>query len=162
MDRPDWDEYFMGIAFMAAKRGSCVVENGGAVIVKDRNSLATGYSGSPAGTAICIDLGCSVEQIKPGAKEKILNCRGVHAEQNAILQAAKHGVNIDGATLYCTTAPCPICAKMIINSGIKRLVYINGGLEKRASDFFKEAKVEVEQFRRKALHPRAHELESTT
>ena len=118
MSRPGWDEYFMEITHLVAKRSTCLRRQVGAVLVKDKNILATGYNGAPSGVAHCLDVGCL------GERHEL--CRGLHAEQNAIIQAAKHGTNINGAILYCTTMPCIICSKMIINAGIRRVVYEGG------------------------------------
>jgi len=123
MNRPNWDEYFIELAKLISKRGTCKRLDVGAVIVKNKRILTTGYSGSPAGLAHCIDVGCLIKKTinEDGtAKENCL--RTTHAEQNAIVQAAMHGVNIEGATMYITDEPCLNCAKMIINAGIKKVI----------------------------------------
>ena len=141
---PSPDEYFLGIAYMASKQAICLRSNVGAVIVRDKRILSTGYNEAPSGIGHCLDTGCirDLEKIPSGMlKEK---CRAVHAEQNAIIQAAIHGVSITGATIYCTHQPCMLCAKMIINSNIKRVVY---SIPSHAIDslaFFRSAGVEVE------------------
>ena len=120
--RPSWDEYFMEMAELARKRSTCLRRGVGAVIVKDNRVIATGYNGVPRGIRHCEETGCLRQQLNvPSGKMHEL-CRGLHAEQNAIIQAARLGVSIDGATLYCTHQPCVICTKMIINAGIKRVV----------------------------------------
>ena len=121
-NRPSWDEYFMEMAELARKRSTCLRRGVGAVIVKDNRVVATGYNGAPAGLPHCAEAGCLRQQLNvPSGKMHEL-CRGLHAEQNAIIQAAKTGLSIDGATLYCTTRPCVICTKMLINAGIRRVV----------------------------------------
>jgi len=146
--RPSWDQYFMQIAQLVATRSTCLRREVGAVVVKNKQILATGYNGAPSGLKHCLDIGCYREQNNIPSGEKHELCRGVHAEQNAIIQAAKHGVNINGATLYCTCFPCIICAKMLINVGIKRIVYLDSYAEQDAFalKMLKEANVEIEQF----------------
>ena len=129
----------MDIAKLVAKRSTCLRRFVGAVLVKDKNILATGYNGVPSGITHCSESGCLRERLKIPSGERHELCRGLHAEQNAIIQAAKHGVNIDGSTLYCTTAPCVICAKMLINAGIKQIVYMEGYPDELSSAMLKEA-----------------------
>ena len=120
--RPSWDEYFMEMAELARKRSTCLRRHVGAVIVKDNRVIATGYNGVPKGIRHCEETGCLRQQLNvPSGKMHEL-CRGLHAGQNAIIQAACMGSSIEGGTLYCTTQPCVICTKMIINAGIKRVV----------------------------------------
>ena len=120
--RPSWDEYFMEMAELARKRSTCLRRHVGAVIVKDNRVIATGYNGVSKGIRHCEETGCLRQQLNvPSGKMHEL-CRGLHAEQNAIIQAACMGSSIEGGTLYCTTQPCVICTKMIINAGIKRVV----------------------------------------
>ena len=146
MPRPSWDEYFIEITRLVAKRSTCLRRQVGAVVVKDKNILATGYNGAPSGTSHCLDIGCLREKLKIPSGERHELCRGLHAEQNAIIQAAKHGTNIDGATLYCTTMPCIICTKMIINAGITRVIYSEGYADDLAREMIAEAAIEVVQF----------------
>jgi dCMP deaminase len=120
-DRPKEDEYFMEIASVVAKRSTCLRNQVGALFVKDKRLLSTGYNGAPAGLPHCEDVGCAREGVPSGTRHEL--CRAVHAEQNAIIQAALHGVSIEGATLYCTHQPCILCAKMMINARIVRVVY---------------------------------------
>jgi dCMP deaminase len=122
MERPSWDEYFMKIAHLVAERSTCLRRKVGAIIVKDKRIISTGYNGAPRGIAHCLDTGCLREKLGIPSGERQELCRGAHAEQNAIIQAASSGVSMEGATMYCTTAPCSTCAKMIINAGIRRLV----------------------------------------
>ncbi|MBK5276641.1 MAG: cytidine/deoxycytidylate deaminase family protein [Desulfuromonadales bacterium] len=147
MQRPSWDQYFMDITRLVATRSSCLRRQVGALLVKDRNILATGYNGVPSGISHCEASGCLRERLKVPSGERHELCRGLHAEQNAIIQAAKHGTNIDGATLYCTTMPCIICTKMIINAGIKKVIYAEGYADELAREMIGEAAIEVLHFR---------------
>jgi len=146
MARPTWDEYFIEITHLVARRSTCLRRQVGAVLVKDKNILATGYNGSPSGVAHCLDVGCLREKLAIPSGERHELCRGLHAEQNAIIQAAKHGTNIDCATLYCTTMPCIICSKMIINAGIKRIVYVQGYPDGLAAEMIAETGIIVDLF----------------
>ena len=146
MQRPSWDQYFMDITRLVATRSSCLRRQVGALLVKDRNILATGYNGVPTGISHCEATGCLRERLKVPSGERHELCRGLHAEQNAIIQAAKHGTNIDGATLYCTTMPCIICTKMIINAGITKVIYGEGYADELAREMIAEAAIEVLQF----------------
>lgn len=143
--RPTWDVYFMDIADLVSKRSTCLRRSVGAVLVKDRRILATGYNGAPSGLKHCLDIGCLREQLGVPSGERHELCRGLHAEQNAIIQAALHGVSVNGSTLYCTNQPCIICAKMIINAGIVSIVIKEGYRDKFAEDILKEAGVKVTQ-----------------
>ena len=122
MARPSWDEYFMKITHLVAERSTCMRRRVGAIIVKDKRIISTGYNGAPRGLMHCLDVGCLREKMGIPSGERQELCRGAHAEQNAIIQAASSGVSMEGATMYCTTAPCSTCAKMILNAGIRRLV----------------------------------------
>lgn len=122
MNRPSWDEYFMEIAEVARKRSTCLRRQVGAVIVKDNRILSTGYNGAPKGLKHCSEVGCTRANYNIPSGERHELCRGLHAEQNAIIQAAVFGIAIEGATIYTTLSPCILCTKMIINSGIKRIV----------------------------------------
>ncbi|MFZ2950343.1 MAG: cytidine/deoxycytidylate deaminase family protein [Desulfuromonadaceae bacterium] len=146
MQRPSWDQYFMDITRLVATRSSCLRRQVGALLVKDRNILATGYNGVPSGITHCEVTGCLRERLKVPSGERHELCRGLHAEQNAIIQAAKHGTNINGATLYCTTMPCIICTKMIINAGIIRVIYGEGYADELAREMIAEANIEVLHF----------------
>jgi dCMP deaminase len=141
--RPDWDEYFMGIAKLVAERSTCLRRSVGALIVKNRRILTTGYNGTPSGISHCEDEGCLRDRMKVPSGERHELCRGLHAEQNAIIQAALYGVDIHGGTLYCTNQPCSICAKMLINAGIKEIVMESGYPDEMARRFFKEAGIAV-------------------
>jgi dCMP deaminase len=121
--RPTWDDYFMTITREVATRSTCLRRACGAVIVKDRRILATGYNGTPKGVPHCEDVGCLREtrKIPSGSHHEL--CRGIHAEQNAIIQAALYGVAIDGSTVYTTHQPCVLCAKMLINAGVTDIIF---------------------------------------
>lgn len=121
----------------------------GAILVKDKKILATGYNGAPSGLDHCLDTGCLRERLGIPSGERHELCRGLHAEQNAIIQAAYHGVEISGSTLYCTNHPCIICSKMIINAGIKRIVYEDGYADELAKEMLKESRIKVEKFDRR-------------
>lgn len=144
--RPTTDEYFMEIATIVAKRSTCLRNMVGSVIVRDNRILTTGYNGAPRGLAHCSDIGCMrIEQSIPSGMRHE-KCRAVHAEQNAIIQAALHGIETSGATIYCTHQPCILCTKMIINAGIKRVVFLQSYPDPDSMDFFKEAGIVVEKF----------------
>ncbi len=139
----------MDITHLVAKRSTCLRRQVGAVLVKDKKILATGYNGAPSRLDHCLDIGCLRQTLKIPSGERHELCRGLHGEQNAIIQAAYHGVEIRGATLYCTNHPCIICSKMIINAGIERIVYEEGYADELAQQMLKESCVTVEKFHRK-------------
>jgi len=147
--RPSWEEYFMDITHLVAKRSTCLRRRVGAVLVKDKKILATGYNGAPSGLDHCLDIGCLRERRGIPSGERHELCRGLHAEQNAIIQAAYHGVGIRGSTLYCTNHPCMICSKMIINAGIEKIVYEEGYADALAREMLKESGIEVVQYDKK-------------
>jgi len=137
---PTWDEYFMSVAKLVATRSTCLRHHIGAIVVKDRRILTTGYNGAPKGTVSCLEEGkCMRDElgIESGTRHEI--CKAVHAEQNAIIQAAVHGVSIDGGTIYCTHSPCILCAKMIVNAGIMRVISSNTYPDHMAEKLFEEA-----------------------
>ena len=142
--RPSWDEYFMEIARQVATRSTCLRRHVGAVIVRDKRILCTGYNGAPRNMAHCDVTGCLREQlhIPSGQRQEI--CRGLHAEQNAIIQAALHGVSTEGGTIYVTHQPCITCAKMIINSGIVRAVCASTYPDDLAREMLGEAGIELD------------------
>jgi len=141
--RPEWDRYFMDIAELVATRSTCIRRRVGAVLVRERRILATGYNGAPTGLRHCLEIGCLREQQGVPSGERHELCRGLHAEQNAIIQAALHGVSVKGAHLYCTNHPCVICAKMIINAGIRAVIIADGYGDALAEEILKEARVAV-------------------
>ena len=142
--RPDWDHYFMEIAQVVSKRSTCLRRSVGAVIVKNKQILATGYNGTPKGMPHCGEVGCLREQLHvPSGKNHEL-CRGIHAEQNAVVQAAVHGVSVEGGTLYCTNQPCVVCTKILINAGIERIVFKDPYPDKLAEDMLAGSGIQVE------------------
>jgi len=145
INRPTWDEYFMEITEVTQKRSTCIRRKVGAIIVKENRILASGYNGVPAGIMHCEERGCLRDQLKIPSGERHELCRGLHAEQNAIIQAAYLGVPIGGATLYCTNQPCIVCAKMIINAGIKRIVIKDGYPDTLAQEMLDEAGLIIEK-----------------
>lgn len=151
LERPSWDEYFIDISRLVARRSTCLRRRVGAALVKDRNILATGYNGTPTAITHCSEVGCLRDRLNVPSGERHELCRGLHAEQNAIIQAAKHGVNVNGATLYCTNSPCIICTKMLINSGVVKIVYLDGYPDELADEMLAEAGISVEQFVKAAV-----------
>ncbi|MEG6617346.1 cytidine/deoxycytidylate deaminase family protein [Peptococcaceae bacterium 1198_IL3148] len=145
MSRPDWDQYFMDITKVVASRATCLRRKVGATLVKDNHILASGYNGAPAGLKHCLDIGCMRQEhnIPSGQRHEL--CRGLHAEQNALIQAAVHGVAIRGATIYVTHQPCVVCAKMIINAGIKRVVFAGSYPDELSMQMFAEAGIELDK-----------------
>ena len=138
-ERPGWDPYFMRMSELVATRSTCLRRKVGALLVRDRRILATGYNGAPAGLSHCEELGCLREQLEIPSGERHELCRGIHAEQNAIIQAALFGVSTENATLYCTTKPCIICTKMLINAKVRRFVVAEMYPDDLADSFMKEA-----------------------
>jgi dCMP deaminase len=135
----------MEIAGIVAKRSTCMRRQVGALIVKDRRILSTGYNGAPSGVAHCEEVGCIRQMRGVPAGERHELCRGLHAEQNAIIQAAYHGVSITGSLLYCTHNPCSLCVKMIINAGITQIFYLEGYPDDLAVDLVKESGIIIRQ-----------------
>jgi dCMP deaminase len=140
--RPSWDEYFIKMAYLVAERSTCLRHHVGAVIVRNNHVVSTGYNGAAAGVKDCTELGCLRDQmgIASGTRHEI--CRAIHAEQNAIIQAALHGKTTEGGTLYCTHSPCVICAKMLVNAKIKKVIVVKYYPDKSYEELFKEAGVE--------------------
>jgi dCMP deaminase len=141
--RPSWDTYFMNITTLVAERSTCTRRAVGAIIVKDKRILSTGYNGAPTGIRHCFEVGCLRESLQVPSGERHELCRGIHAEQNAIIQAAYHGVSVKDAVLYCTNQPCAICAKMIINAGIKKIYYQSGYADALAQEMLTEAGIDM-------------------
>lgn len=140
--RPGWNEYFSCIARQVATRSTCLRRQVGCVIVLEKRIVATGYNGAPSGMPHCEETGClrERENVPPGERHEL--CRGLHAEQNAVIQAAMHGTAVRGASLYCTHHPCILCSKMLINAGIARIYYLEGYPDAMARRFLEEAGVE--------------------
>lgn len=139
--RPSWDDYFMRVAFLVCERSTCLRRRVGAVLVKDRQILATGYNGAPKNIPHCEVTGCLREELGVPSGQRHEICRGLHAEQNVILQAASFGVSTKESTLYITSTPCNICAKMIINAGIEEVIIESEYPDKLAIEFLKEARI---------------------
>ena len=142
-NRASWPRYFMDIAHLVAQRSTCLRRKVGAIAVLDRRILATGYNGAPSGVPHCLEVGCLRQQmgIPSGQRHEI--CRGIHAEQNVIIQAAVHGISLRGAEIFCTTQPCIICAKMLINCGVKKIWIAEGYPDELSEKMLDEAGVEV-------------------
>ncbi|MCK8816403.1 cytidine/deoxycytidylate deaminase family protein [Natroniella sulfidigena] len=144
--RPSWDQYFMEMTQVVAKRSTCLRRKVGALLVKDKRVLATGYNGAPSGLQHCQEVGCLRDQEEVPSGERHELCRGLHAEQNAIIQAALHGISIEGAILYCTHQPCILCTKMIINAGVDKIIFKGGYPDSLALEMIEEAEIELQQF----------------
>ena len=143
MKRPDWDDYFARITRDVATRSTCLRRSVGALIVHDKRILATGYNGVPSGMTHCEETGCLRTKLKVPSGERHELCRGLHAEQNAIIQAAIHGVRIAGAQLFCTNYPCSVCAKMIVQAKIVEVIVLSNYPDALAPDIFREAGMKV-------------------
>ena len=141
--RPSWDRYFMDIATMVATRSTCLRRSVGAIAVSNRRILATGYNGTPKGLRHCGEVGCIRQELNIPSGQRHELCRGLHAEQNCIIQAAVHGVQLEGSTIYCTFQPCVVCAKMLINAGIVEIVYENGYPDEMSVSMLAEAHVKL-------------------
>lgn len=141
--RPSWDQYFMKTALLICERSSCLRRSVGAVLVKDRQILSTGYNGAPKGIVHCDQKGCLRQELGVPSGQRHEICRGLHAEQNVLLQAASHGVSTEGSILYVTNTPCSICAKMIINAGIKEVVVLGDYPDKMAIEFLQESGIKL-------------------
>lgn len=143
MKRPSWDDYFMQIVELVKTRSTCLRRQVGSIIVKDKRILTTGYNGSPKNCAHCEDVGCLREQLNVPSGEKHELCRAIHAEQNALIQAAQSGISVDGATMYSSLQPCSLCAKLIINAGIKKVVFKGVYPDDLAMTLLNEANIEL-------------------
>ena len=144
LTRLDTDEYFLKIASVVAERSTCRRHHIGAVAVKNKHILATGYNGAPSGLKDCLELGCLRDELNIPSGERHEICRGIHAEQNVIIQASLHGINLEGGTIYCTHTPCVLCAKMLVNAKIKRFVSFGRYNDNAFIDLFEEAGIEVD------------------
>ena len=145
-ERPSWDESFMTLANQVATRTTCLRRAVGCVLVRDKRILATGYNGAPSGLRHCGEIGCLRQQLNVPSGQKHELCRALHAEQNALIQAARHGISVEGATLYVNTQPCVLCAKMIINAGIAEVVYQNPYPDELSMSLLQEAGMEMRVF----------------
>ncbi len=146
--RPSWDEYFLELAILVSKRSTCLRRKVGSVLVKDKRILATGYNGAPSGLKHCIDTECLRDKLGIPSGERHELCRGLHAEQNVLLQAALHGIITKGSILYITNQPCIICTKMLINAGINEIIIGGDYPDKMAMDFLKEAGIKIRKIKR--------------
>jgi len=146
MERPSNDEYFMSMAKLVATRSTCIRRQVGAVVVKDKRVLSTGYNGSPKGSKHCDELGCIREELDVPSGTRHELCRGVHAEQNAVIQAAYFGVSVKDSTIYSTTYPCSMCAKLIINAGIVEIVYNEGYPDDLSKELLLESGIIVRKY----------------
>jgi len=145
-ERPSYDEYFMEMAHLVAKRSTCLRRNVGAILVKDKHILSTGYNGAPKGLKHCSEVGCLRKELGIPSGERHEICRGLHAEQNAIIQAAVFGISIRNSVLYCTNTPCVVCAKMLINAGVKEIVYSGEYPDDLAKKMISESKIKIRNF----------------
>ncbi|OQA85751.1 MAG: tRNA-specific adenosine deaminase [bacterium ADurb.Bin236] len=146
IERPSWDDYFMKITHDVATRSTCVRRSVGAIIVKDKRMLATGYNGAPSGLEHCETRGCLRNSMNIPSGERQEVCRGLHAEQNAIIQASQYGFSINGSTMYCTNKPCITCAKMIINAGILKVVFEGDYPDQLSIEMLEEAGVRMVKY----------------
>jgi dCMP deaminase len=146
--RPHIDEYFLKVASVVAERSTCLRHHVGAVAVRDKHILSTGYNGAAAGVKDCLELGClrDANGIASGTRHEI--CRGIHAEQNVIIQASLHGVSLEGATIYCTHSPCILCAKMLANARIRRFVTFGDYADNSFMELFRETGIEFDKLPR--------------
>lgn len=144
--RPSWDTYFMEITGVVAKRATCIRRSVGAILVKERHILASGYNGPPAGLAHCSDVGCLRDRMGIPSGERHELCRGLHAEMNALIQAAVHGISVEGSTLYVTHHPCSLCAKMLINARVERIVYGDEYSDELTRSILEESGIEMVKF----------------
>ncbi len=142
--RPDFDEYVLKIASVGAERSTCRRHHMGAIAVRDKHILTTGYNGAPAGQKDCLVLGCLRDELNIPSGERHEICRAIHAEQNVIIQAALHGISLEGSTIYCTHTPCVLCAKMLINARIKRFVSFRKYNDDSFIKLFREAGIEID------------------
>ena len=149
--RPGIDQYFLKMALVVAERSTCRRHHVGAVATRDKHVLTTGYNGAPAGLKDCLELGCLRDElgIPSGTKTEI--CRGIHAEQNVIIQGAQHGINLEGSTIYCTHTPCVLCAKMLVNAKIRKLISFGKYADDAFKDLFRFAGVEIVMMDRPTL-----------
>ncbi len=145
--RPSYDEYFMEMAHVVAKRSTCLRRKVGAILVKEKHILSTGYNGAPKGLKHCSETGCLREDQNIPSGERHELCRGLHAEQNAIIQAAVFGVSIKGSVLYCTSTPCVVCVKMLINAGVTEIIYAGDYPDDLAKQMMSESTLKIKRFK---------------
>ncbi|HWR63074.1 MAG TPA: dCMP deaminase family protein [Candidatus Thermoplasmatota archaeon] len=145
--RPSYDEYFMEMAYVVAKRSTCLRRKVGAILVKEKHILSTGYNGAPKGLKHCSETGCLRQDQNIPSGERHELCRGLHAEQNAIIQAAVFGVSIKGSVLYCTNTPCVVCVKMLINAGVTEIIYAGEYPDGLAKQMMSESTLKIKRFK---------------
>ncbi|MEQ8237038.1 MAG: cytidine/deoxycytidylate deaminase family protein [Syntrophomonadaceae bacterium] len=145
-ERPSWDEYFLDLADLAASRSTCLRRQVGAVLVRRERIISTGYNGAPRGLGHCLELGCLRAELKIPSGQRYELCRGVHAEQNAIINAAYYGISTEDTVLYCTNQPCIICARILINAGILRVVHRGDFEDNLALQFMQDAGIELVEY----------------
>jgi len=147
--RPSYDEYFMEMAHIVSKRSTCKRRKVGAILVKDKHILSTGYNGAPKGIKHCSEVGCLRDEINVPSGERHELCRGLHAEQNAIIQAAVFGISIKDSILYCTNTPCIVCVKMLINAGVKEIIYSGDYPDDLAKKMLSESTINIKNLNKK-------------
>lgn len=152
VERKSWDDYFMDLTHLVGTRSTCRRRNVGAVLVKDRQIISTGYNGAARGMKDCLELGCLRDQLDIKSRTRLELCRAVHAEENAIAQAARHGISTVGSILYITINPCLVCSKLIINAGIKKIVFEGDYSDNSGVEFLKHAGIEVENYKTDRLN----------
>lgn len=145
------DEYFMKVALVVSERATCRRHSVGSIIVKDRSILSTGYNGAPRGATECLTVGCLRDELKIPSGERNEICRAVHAEQNAIIQAAKHGADTQGSSMYCTHSPCNVCAKMMANAGIKEVIVFEKYADQQCQTLFQELGIDLRYLKKPDL-----------
>ena len=150
-ERPSYDEYFMEMAKVVSKRSTCLRRKVGAILVKDKHILSTGYNGAPKGLSHCSEVGCLRKDLKVPSGERHELCRGLHAEQNAIIQAAVFGISIKNSVLYCTNTPCVVCVKMLINAGVNEIVFLGEYPDELAKKMLDESSIKIRNFNNKNL-----------
>ena len=150
-ERPSYDEYFMEMAKVVSKRSTCLRRKVGAILVKDKHILSTGYNGAPKGLSHCSEVGCLRKDLKIPSGERHELCRGLHAEQNAIIQAAVFGISIKNSILYCTNTPCVVCVKMLINAGVNEIVFLGEYPDELAKKMLDESSIKIRNFNNKNL-----------
>jgi dCMP deaminase len=155
--RPSWDEYFMEMAVLVSQRSTCLRRHVGAVIVKEKRVLATGYNGAPSGLPHCLDVGCLRKELNVPSGQRHELCRAIHAEQNALVQAASFGASVRDAVIYSTTYPCSLCSKLLINAGIKEIIVKEGYPDEMSVEMLSAAKINVRLFDSKATDTKAPE-----
>ena len=148
MNRPSWDDYFMDMTKLTSTRSSCLRRHVGAVLVKNTRVIATGYNGAPTDVTHCEVTGCLRQKLNVPSGERHELCRGLHAEQNAIIQAALYGISTEGTTIYCTTKPCSICTKMIINAKIAKIVYEEYYEDSLADELLRDTDIRILQYKK--------------